>query len=168
MRPMLQDIDIRNELRPGDIGMITHLHGAYYGAHHGFGVQFEAYVARGMHELYERYDAARDRVWICEHESRMVGSLVLMHRPEDAAQLRYFLVMPEYRGIGLGKKLMELFMRALSECGYRSAYLWTVNELPAAASLYRRCGFRLTEEKPSTSFGRPALEQRYDLLVGTG
>ncbi len=39
--------------------------------------------------------------------------------------------------------------------------------LPAAAALYRRYGFRLTEEKPSTAFGRPLREQRYDLVVSS-
>ena len=49
---------------------------------------------------------------------------------------------------------------------YCSAYLWTVDELPAAASLYRRNGFKLTEEKPSAAFfGKPLREQRYDLIL---
>ena len=96
----------------------------------------------------------------------MVGFLLLMHRGVDTAQLRYFLVRPEYRGLGLGKLLMELFMQFLRQCGYRSAYLWTVDELPAAASLYKRHGFTLTDEKPSAPFfGKPLREQRYDLVV---
>jgi N-acetylglutamate synthase-like GNAT family acetyltransferase len=169
MKPKLEDITIRSELRPGDIGAVIHLHGAYYGREHGFGIQFETYVALGLHEFYERYDRTRDRFWLCEHQGRLIGCLLLMHRPEEAAQLRYFLVMPEYQGIGLGKRLMELFMQFLAECRYRTAYLWTVEGLPAAASLYRRFGFRLTEEKPSTAFGKPLKEQRYDLVVaGSG
>jgi len=163
--PKREDITIRTELRPGDIGAVIHLHGSYYGRAHGFGIQFETYVAAGLHEFYEHYDPSRDRFWLCEHDGRLVGCLVLMHRPGDAAQLRYFLVLPEYRGIGLGRRLMELFMQFLSECHYRCAYLWTVDELPVAAALYRRFGFRLTAEKPSTAFGRPLKEQRYDLVV---
>ena len=165
MAPALQDIAIRTDLRPGDIGMIVHLHGAYYGREHGFGIAFETYVALGLHEFYERYDPGRDRVWICEHGGAIIGSLVLMHRDGNAAQLRYYLVMPGYRGMGLGRRLMELFMRSMTDCGYRSAFLWTVDELPAAAAMYRRFGFRLTEEKPSTAFGKPLKEQRYDLVV---
>ena len=168
MKPKLQDIAIRTELRPGDIGTVICQHGVYYGREHGFGIQFETYVALGLHEFYERYDSSRDRVWVCEHEGRMVGFLLVMHRPADAAQLRYFLVLPEYRGIGLGRKLMELFLQFVTERGYRSAYLWTVDELPVAAALYRRFGFRLTEEKPSMSFGKPLREQRYDLVVTGG
>jgi len=43
--------------------------------------------------------------------------------------------------------------------------LWTTSELPAAASLYKRYGFVLTEEIPSDLFGKPVIEQRYDLEV---
>jgi GNAT superfamily N-acetyltransferase len=167
VKPSLQEITIRTDLRPGDIGAVIQLHGTYYGREHGFGISFETYVALGLHEFYEHYDPARDRFWICEHGTRIIGCLLLMHRPAHAAQLRYFLVMPDYRGIGLGRRLMELFVSFLQEHGYRSAYLWTVDELPAAAALYRRFGFQLTEEKPSTAFGKPLREQRYDLVVGT-
>jgi ribosomal protein S18 acetylase RimI-like enzyme len=91
----------------------------------------------------------------------MVGFILLMHRPQ-AAQLRYFIIHPDYRGIGLGKKLMELYMEFLVQCGYTASYLWTTGELSTAASLYRRHGFTLTEEKPSTAFGKAVVEQRYD------
>ena len=165
MRPKLEEIVIRTDVRPGDIGEVIRLHGAYYGREHGYGVQFETYVALGLHEFWENHDPVRDRFWLCEHGGRLVGCLLAMHRPGGAVQLRYFLVLPEYRGIGLGRRLMELFMAHVRDCGCSSAYLWTVNELPTAAALYRRFGFRLTEEKPSTAFGKPLTEQRYDLLL---
>ncbi|MBT1688670.1 GNAT family N-acetyltransferase [Fulvivirgaceae bacterium PWU37] len=93
----------------------------------------------------------------------MVGFLLLMHRENNTAQLRYFYLDPEYRGIGLGRKLMNLYMAFLSEAGYSASYLWTTHELPAAAHLYMSYGFELTEEKDSTAFGKPLKEQRYDL-----
>ncbi len=95
----------------------------------------------------------------------MIGFLLLMHRENNAAQLRYFYIEPEYRGIGLGKKLMTLYVDFLKEKGYQSAYLWTTYELYSAASLYKRHGFQLTEEKKSTSFGKELIEQRYDLKL---
>jgi GNAT superfamily N-acetyltransferase len=163
---VLDDISIRTELRPGDFGAVIQMHGVLYAAEHGYGIQFESYVAEGIHEFYSRYDPARDRAWICERDGVMVGSLFCMHREDCAAQLRYFLTRPEYRGIGLGKRLMGLFMEHLAAQGYRSAYLWTVNELPAAASLYKRHGFRLVEEKPGAAFfNKPLLEQRYELIL---
>jgi ribosomal protein S18 acetylase RimI-like enzyme len=159
----LEDISIRTQLEPGDIGMVTHLHGKLYHDEFNYGISFESYVAKGLSEFYENYDEVKDRVWICEHDKKMIGFLLLMHRPANTAQLRYFLILKEYRGVGLGKKLMELYMQFLRECRYTSSYLWTTHELNAAASLYMRYGFMLTEEKVSSDFGKTLKEQRYDL-----
>jgi GNAT superfamily N-acetyltransferase len=161
-KPTLQDVTIRTELRPGDIGYITHLHGLLYGKEYNYGIAFEAYVAKGLHEFYEQYNPASNRVWICEHQSKMIGSLLLMSRG-DAAQLRYFLILPEYRGIGLGKKLMDLYMDFLRRSGYQSSYLWTTHELYTAAHLYKKYGFQLSEEVESSAFGKPLKENKYIL-----
>ncbi len=161
----LEEIAIRNDLRAGDLGYVVYRHGLLYGEEYGYNIEFETYVAAGVRELYERYDPERDRAWICEHGGRMIGFLVLMHRENDAAQLRYFLIEPEYRGIGLGKHLMKLFMAFLRERGYKSAYLVTTHELEAAASLYKRHGFVLTDEEPSSEFGKPVRMQRYELTL---
>lgn len=161
----LEDVNIRTTLQPGDLGAVVRLHGLLYGAEYAYGIAFETYVARGVHEFYASYDPKQDGVWVCEHQGRMVGFLLLMHRDDRAAQLRYFLVRPEYRGLGLGKRLMDLFVEFLHRHGYRSAYLWTTHELSAAASLYTRHGFRLTEEKESSAFGKALREQRYDLQL---
>lgn len=160
----LHDISIRTELCPGDLGYVTYMHGFLYHREYDYGIQFESYVARGLCEFYEKYDPERSRVWACEHNDRMIGFLLLMDRGH-AAQLRYFLIEPEYRGIGLGSKLMNLYMDFLQERGYRESYLWTTHELTTAASLYKRHGFQLTEEKESTMFGKPLREQRYDLVL---
>jgi GNAT superfamily N-acetyltransferase len=158
-------VTVRTALAPGDLGTVIHMHGRIYGAEQGYGLTFEAYVAESIAELAKAYDPALDRVWLCEDAGRIVGSLFLVHRENDAAQLRYFLLEPGYRGQGLGRRLMDGYMAALVELGCRTSYLWTARGLEAAAALYRRCGFRLTEEKPGTVFGRPVVEQRYDLRL---
>ena len=160
----LDDIKIRTELSPGDIGCVIYLHGLLYKNEYGYGIEFETYVAEGLVEFYRQYNPKKDRVWICEHENKMVGFLLLMHRG-DAAQLRYFILKPEYRGIGLGNKLMSLYMDFLKEKKYKSTYLLTTDELLASAHLYKKFGFKLTEEKRSNAFGKPVVQQRYDLSL---
>ena len=160
----MSDISIRIALQPGDIGYVVYMHGALYGMEYNYGIQFETYVAKGLCEFYEEYDPQRNRVWVCEHNNKIIGFLLLMDRKE-AAQLRYFLVDPDYRGIGLGSKLLNRYMDFLRECRYKASYLWTTHELTTAASLYKRFGFQLTAEKESTSFGKTLREQRYDLVL---
>lgn len=160
----LSDIRIRTTLKPGDLGFVIHRHGRLYSEEYNYGISFETYVGAGMYEFYQNYNPEMDRVWICEHGNRIIGFVLLMHRENNTAQLRYLYLEPEYRGIGLGKKLMQLYMDFMKEKGYQSSHLWTTHELHTAASLYQRHGFRLTEEKQSTAFGKPLREQRYDLL----
>lgn len=162
MKPIsLSDIAIRTTLEPGDIGHITYLHGRLYSQEYAFGVEFEAYVAKGLAEFYERFDVKTNRFWICEHESRIVGCIALMNRGSEA-QLRYFLILPEYRGIGLGKKMMALYMDFLIQCKYKKSFLLTTDELHAAASLYEAHGFRLTEQKETSGFGKILIEHKYE------
>ncbi|WP_109098044.1 GNAT family N-acetyltransferase [Aquimarina sp. AU58] len=159
----LNDISIRTTIKPGDLGYIIHRHGKIYGEEYNYGVAFETYVGEGMHEFYMNYNPEMDRVWICEHDDKIVGFVLLMHRENKTAQLRYFYLEPAYRGLGLGKKLMSLFMDFFHKKGYQSAYLWTTDELSAAASLYKKHGFKLTESKKSIAFEKPLIENRYDL-----
>lgn len=160
----LNDISTRTELRPGDIGDILSMHGRLYYKEYGYTDRFEMYVAQSLAEFIEKYEPERNRIWVCEHNDRTIGTLVLLDRG-DAAQLRYYLLEPEYRGMGLGTKLMDSFMEFLRGCGYQSSYLWTTEQQLTAAKLYKRYGYQLTEEKPSTAFGIPLIEQRYDLIL---
>jgi len=158
-------VTIRTDLRPGDLGYVIHLHGRLYKEEQNFGIGFEAYVAQGLAEFYKQYDPEKDRVWICEQGDKMVGFLALMHRGDQTAQLRYFLLLPECRGLGLGKRLMESFMNYLREKGYRHCYLWTTSEQETAIALYKRYGFVRTEEKASSTFGKQLYEQKYELSL---
>ncbi len=157
-----EDIQIRKFLKPGDIGYIIYLHGKIYGEEYGYGMGFEGYVAESMAEFCRQFDPARGGVWVCEHEDRMVGFLSLVNR-DDKAQLRYFLLEKEYRGLGLGNRLMNDFMKLLHEKNYQQAYLLTSDDLPAAAALYMKHGFTLTSEEPSDVFGKKIMLQRYEL-----
>jgi len=160
-----EEVVIRTGLRPGDFGYVTYMHGVLYKQEYNYGLMFEAYVAQGFYEFYKNYDPQKDCTWIAEHNNKIVGFLLLMHREHGAAQLRYFILDPGYRGIGLGKKLANLYVDYLKEKGYKTSYLWTTDELFAAAHIYKQLGFKLTQEMDSNIFGKPLKEQRYDLVV---
>ncbi|WP_295129079.1 GNAT family N-acetyltransferase [uncultured Chitinophaga sp.] len=157
-------VTIRTELQHGDLGYVAYLHGIIYSKENGYGFNFERYVLEGLGEFAAQYASGKHRVWICEHNGKMVGFLMAFHRG-DHAQLRYFILLPDYRSMGLGKKLMQGFMDYLQESGLKSAYLWTTKEQEAASGLYRRFGFELTEEKETESFDKTLTEQRFDLRL---
>lgn len=157
-------ITIRTDLRPGDLGRVTELHGAVYAQEYGFDHTFEAYVAETLAELSRRFRPDRDRLWLAERDGQLVGSVGIVGREGGAAQLRWFLVHPQARGRGIGTRLIGECLAFCRAAGYRSVFLWTVDFLVDAARIYVRAGFRLTEEKaPALLWGRTLREQRYDL-----
>jgi hypothetical protein len=46
--------------------------------------------------------------------------------------------------------------------GYSGAYLMTTHELGVAASLYKRHGFVLVDERETDAFGKSLIEQKYE------
>lgn len=154
---------IRNTLLPGDLGQVSALHGKIYFEEHGFGLGFEVYVMESLLEFYRQYDPARDKVWVVESQGKMVGFLLLMHRPDNQAQLRYFILEKEFRGNGLGRYLMKDWMDFYREKAYSGAYLYTTSGLDPAVHLYESFGFCKVSEKYSDEFGVPLKEILYRL-----
>lgn len=155
---------IRTELGAGDIGEIVRLHGVLYRDLAGFDHTFEAYVAESVGECFGSWKPERDRVWLVEGNGEVLGSLVLKGRGEDTAQLRYFLLHPELRGQGMGRRLMEMLLGFARERGYRRIYLLTDEAVTAAAiHLYEVYGFRRTESRAVERWGTSSAEQRYEL-----
>ncbi|WP_243431603.1 GNAT family N-acetyltransferase [Algoriphagus lutimaris] len=150
-------------MKPGDLGQVAALHGKIYGDEHGFPIGFEMYVMESLAEFYRQFAEERDRVWVVESDGRMVGFLLLMHRAENSAQLRYFIIEKPFRGIGLGKELMKKWMEFFKEKKYQSAYLYTTSGLDPAISLYERYGFVRISEEQTENFGFPMLEILYRL-----
>lgn len=159
------NIKIRTTLLPGDLGYIAYMHGKLYADEMCYGLNFEAYVLKGLGEFAQQYGTEKDGVWICEDAGKIVGFLMALAR-ESGVQLRFFILAPAYRGLGLGKKLMDLFMEFMKKHDYKMAYLWTTDEQVSAISLYARYGFKLAQEHPSETFGKKLVERRYDLQMG--
>ena len=157
-------ISIRHDLRPGDIGYITYLHGILYAPEQGWDHTFDAYVAIPLAE-FARSQSSRERIWIVEDGERTVGSLAIVKFSEREAQLRWLLLIPEMRGQGIGRKLVEEALDFCRDAGYSSVFLWTVNTLPIAARLYQSVGFRKTEELTHELWGRTVTEVKYELRL---
>jgi GNAT superfamily N-acetyltransferase len=153
---------IRTNLKPGDLGALVHLHGAIYANEHGFDPTFEAYVAGPLSE-FVLSASRRERLWIAEDDGHIVGCIAIVTASQTTAQLRWFLVVPDARGAGLGKRLLAEAVTFCKESGDRSVILWTVSALKAAARLYQSAGFRKVEEKPGRMWGVDVVEEKYEL-----
>ena len=153
-------IRIRHELKPGDLGMVIHLHGLLYAREFGLDTSFESYVAKPLAEFAMQ---GAGRLWVAEQDSRVVGSVAMVDAGEGEGQLRWFLLVPEVRGSGLGHRLLETALAYGRERGFDRIFLWTFADLAAARGLYERAGFRVTETKTGLVWGAERTELRMDL-----
>lgn len=151
------------KMRHGDLGTILQQHGELYADELGWGIQFEAYVAETLSEFGRRYDPERERVWIAERDGQFLGCVALVQAKPKVAQLRWLLVRPEARGLGVGRRLVEEVLKFSRECKYGNLILWTEQTRDAARTLYRKLGFRLVETKPSQRWGTPVIEEKWAL-----
>jgi GNAT superfamily N-acetyltransferase len=158
-------ITIRNELKPGDLGYITYLHGKIYAEEYGFDTTFEPYVARPLSDFSLAEDKTRQRIWIVEMDGQIVGSIAIVDAENNEAQLRWLLLTSETRGKGLGKRLVVEAVDFCREKGYGNVYLWTIDVLHTARTLYERNGFVLTEEISHEMWGVEVNEQRFELRL---
>lgn len=163
----MSDIVVRSDLRPGDIGYLLQRHGVLYAAEFGFDPSFEGYVAEPLGK-FVRTRTTREQLWIAEADGRAIGWVAIVRADDTTAQLRWFLVEPEMRGRGLGKRLLGEAIRFCLEAAYARVILWTVPQLTAAARLYVAAGFAMVEEKVGGHCGALTREWRYELPLTAG
>jgi len=157
-------VALRHAPRPGDIGELVRLHGVLYAKEHGYSLAFEAYVAKTFSD-YAWPLGDRERLWIVEKGGSLLGSIAIVQASPTEAQLRWLLLDPRIRGLGLGGGLVTEAVDFSRGCGYETVILWTEGSLAAATSLYRKAGFVLTQRKPGVIWGAARVEERYELRL---
>ena len=152
---------------PGAIGRIVELHADYYSLNWGFGLFFEARVAKEMSEFLSRFEEARDGFWIISFNDRIEGGIAIdgIKARTDGAHLRWFILSPEVQGEGFGRRLMEEAISFCRQKDYRKIYLATFEGLLAARHLYEKFGFRLTQQAEGAQWGKKVTEQKFEFLL---
>jgi putative acetyltransferase len=96
-------------------------------------------------DLFSLFSEDGSVYWIAEYEGRMAGGCGVFPTPglpEGCAELVKLYLLPEYRGRGLGRMLLEKSFESARNLGYRQLYLESMPELSKAIGLYEKAGFR--------------------------
>ncbi|WP_276380981.1 helix-turn-helix domain-containing GNAT family N-acetyltransferase [Flavobacterium sp. H4147] len=160
-----EEITYRHEITPGDIGYIIYLHGAIYRKEYNFSTDFEKYVIKTFYDFLGKYSPENDRIWMAEYNNKIVGCVAIVHQSNEEAQLRWFLLDPAFRGLGIGKKLLSDAIDFCKEKKFKNVFLLTTNLQDKALQMYKIMGFELTQSEEVQEWGKTFNEERYDLKL---
>ncbi len=146
---------------PGDIDWLVAQHGVLYANAEGFDASFEVLVRSILEAFAASHDPTCERGWIAERKGKPLGSIFCVRLDETRARLRLFLLVPEARGLGLGRHLLAECMRFARASGYAGMQLWTHESHKAACALYARTGWQMIDARPVHSFGCDLVEQTW-------
>ncbi|TNF61270.1 MAG: N-acetyltransferase [Rhodobacteraceae bacterium] len=147
--------------RPEDTDWLVERHGTLYAQNDGFDDSFAPLVRSILQAFSAGHDPACEQGWIAEGEGRRLGSIFCVRHDATTAKLRLFLLEPEARGQGLGRRMLETCMEFARRAGYSGMTLWTHESHRAACALYRAAGWRLVASEPVRSFGQDLVEQTW-------
>lgn len=143
MEISLQNITIR-PIRKSDneaIAKVIRDTLAEFGANHPGTVYYDPTTDH----LYEIFQAQGSFYQVAELNGEIVGGGGIYPTdglPADTCELVKMYLLPQVRGIGLGKKLISDCLDAARQRGYKNVYLETMPELKDALKTYAKFGFR--------------------------
>lgn len=123
------------------IGEIIRAVGAEYGAvGDGFGPSDPE-----VSEMSNNYrDDLGSRYFVAQIQGELIGGAGIAPFGDriDICEFKKLFILPEGRGLGIGRTLTESCLKFAKATGYRKCYLDTLSTMTAAIALYRKIGFK--------------------------
>ena len=89
-----------------------------------------------------KYALPKGRLYLAYWEGVAAGCVALKPLSEERCELKRLFVRPRFRGLKIGRALVERIIGDAAACGYREIVLDTLPRLTGAAALYEKLGFR--------------------------
>lgn len=99
-----------------------------------------------LEHLKEKYGAPEGAIYILTADGVDIGCIALRKIDEKTCEVKRVFLQMDYRGIGLGKQMMEQVIEDARRAGYREMVLDTLPIMTGACGLYERMGFVPTEK----------------------
>jgi GNAT superfamily N-acetyltransferase len=89
---------------------------------------------------------------VVREDGRAVAGGGIRRLSEDVCEIKRMFVVPEARGRGHGRRVLEVLEAAAVELGYRRARLDTALSMTTAMALYESAGYRPIEDYNGNSY----------------
>ena len=142
------------------------LHDRVYRSEFGAGAAFAEGIRLALENAVRRHwpqESAFGSVWLVERHGRLMGSLALVLKCPRAGNIDWFVLAPELRGHGLGRRLLGELLAEAEARGMERPTVHTFSLLKAAARRYREAGFRIVWERERDWYGQRIVEHVYEL-----
>jgi putative acetyltransferase len=99
-------------------------------------------------KLFELFQTPGSCYWVAEKMGIVLGGCGIYpteRLPEGCVELVKFYLLPDFRGKGIGRELLEKCIVSAKEMGYKQIYLESFPELGRALYMYQKAGFRQIE-----------------------
>jgi putative acetyltransferase len=113
------------------------------------------------------YARPRAAYFVIEHEGRVIGGggiAPLDGGDEGTCELRKMYFLPDARGLGLGRRLLERCLETARTHGYGRCYLETLTGMDAAQALYVKMGF-VRIDGPCGATGHGGCDRFYERML---
>jgi putative acetyltransferase len=94
--------------------------------------------------MHAAYAQPRSSYFVLEVDDTVAGGggiAPLEHGEPDICELRKMYFLPEARGLGAGRAMIDRCLETARRFGYKRCYLETLTGMDAAQALYRKHGF---------------------------
>ncbi len=132
--------EIRPEFDDAICRIIKKIGGEYGAIGEGFGPSDAEVLNMSRH-----YNVStRSLYLIARIEDRVIGGggIASFKGSDEVCELRKLFLLPESRGMGIGKELTQRCLSFALSQGYKQCYLDTLSNMKSAIALYEKFGFK--------------------------
>ena len=119
----------------------------------------KAFEPDGRHSFYKEIENAFDSFWCLLADSDVIGTVALKKIDDARAELKALYLSKEFRGMGLGRRLMDTALSFAKEKGYGRLVLDSMAQYTQALKLYEKSGFTKTERYNDNEYADTFMEK---------
>ncbi len=98
-------------------------------------------------DIERHYAGSGGEFYVLVDQGRVVGTVAAVPKDAATAEVKRLYLLPEYRGRGQGRALLEHILDRIRQAGHREAIAWSDVRLETAHKVYDRLGFERIGER---------------------